>query len=95
MLKPLRNQVIVKPSAETNVEKVVKGIVIPGTVVESKLKEGVVVAVGPGYMFDTGVLKVPDVKVGDEVFYGSGFIEHMIDGEKHLIMSDENINMTK
>lgn len=90
MLKPLRNQIIVKPTIDTEEKKSAGGIVIPGTVVEGKYKYGTVVAVGPGYLLETGVLKVPDVKVDDVVLHGTGFAEVVIDNEKFLVMADDN-----
>ncbi len=95
MLKPLRNQIVVKPIEETEERKTAGGLFVPQTVVESKLKQGTVVAVGPGYLLDSGVLKVPDVKVGDVVLHGTGCIEVVVDNEKHLLMPDDNCLATK
>ncbi len=95
MYKPLRNQVIVKPIEQTEEKKSTGGIFIPGTVEEGKYKWGKVVATGPGYLFDSGIIKTVDVKVDDEVFYGSGFIEITFENEKYLVMSDENCLLIK
>lgn len=95
MLKPLRNQIIAKLIEETAERKTAGGLFVPGTVVEGKLKSGTVVAVGPGYLLDSGILKVPDVKIDDVVLFGTGFIEVVVDNEKYLLMPDDNCLATK
>ncbi len=95
MLKPLRNQIVVKPILQTEEKKSAGGIIVPGTVVEGKYKYGTVVAVGPGYLLDSGVLKVPDVKVDDVVLHGTGYAEVVVDGENYLVMPDDNCLATK
>jgi chaperonin GroES len=88
-LKPLGNNVIVKPLAEE--EKTRSGIIIPDTAKE-KPHEGEVIAVGQGKVNKVGNLVAMDVKAGDRVIYakytGS---EIKIEGEKYLIMPETDI----
>lgn len=72
MLKPTRNNIVVKPDAQE--EKTKSGLFIPQTRLgannNSELVKAEVIAVGPGYYTDKGVLVEPDVKVGDRVLFG-------------------------
>ena len=89
-LKPLRDQVIVKPIELEEVTK--SGIVIPDTARKEKPQEGVIVAAGDGKLDDSGKLIPMVVKVGDKVIYSkySGS-EIKLDDEEFLIMREENI----
>ena len=76
---------------ENGVEKTKGGIIIPDTAKE-KPEQGKVVAVGKGKVNDDGKLMAVGVKVGDTIVFGkySGS-EVELDGEKHLIMREEDI----
>ncbi|HCG98816.1 MAG: co-chaperone GroES [Candidatus Aquicultor primus] len=89
-LKPLRDQVIVKPIELEEVTK--SGIVIPDTARKEKPQEGVIVAAGDGKLDDNGKTIPMVVKVGDKVIYSkySGS-EIKLDDEEFLIMREENI----
>ena len=89
-LKPLRDQVIVKPIELEEVTK--SGIVIPDTARKEKPQEGVIVAAGDGKLDDSGKTIPMVVKVGDKVIYSkySGS-EIKLDDEEFLIMREENI----
>ena len=66
-LKPLDDRIVVeRVEAES---KTAGGIVLPESAKE-KPTRGVVRAVGPGRMLDSGKRGEPSVKVGDEVYYG-------------------------
>lgn len=68
------------------------GIIIPQTVSSDKLRQGVVVAVGPGRPKDDGSLIVPSVKVDDMVMYvKSSVIDVKIEGVDHVVMREESI----
>ena len=76
---------------ENSVEKTKGGIIIPDTAKE-KPEQGKIVAVGKGKVNDDGKLMPVGVKVGDTILFGkySGS-EVELDGEKHLIMREEDI----
>ena len=76
---------------ENGVEKTKGGIIIPDTAKE-KPEQGKIVAVGKGKVNDDGKLMPVGVKVGDTILFGkySGS-EVELEGEKHLIMREEDI----
>ena len=76
---------------DNGVEKTKGGIIIPDTAKE-KPEQGKVVAVGKGRVNDDGKLMPVGVKVGDTILFAkySGS-EVELDGEKHLIMREEDI----
>lgn len=66
-LRPLDDRIVVEPvEAE---EMTAGGIVLPDTAKE-KPQRGVVLAVGPGKLLDSGERGEMAVAVGDEVIYG-------------------------
>ena len=66
-IRPLDDRLVVEPlEAE---EKTTGGILLPDTA-KQKPQRGLVVAVGPGRMLDSGERVAVCVKVGDEVIYG-------------------------
>ena len=66
-LRPLDDRVVVEPvEAE---EVTAGGIVLPDTAKE-KPQRGVVLAIGPGKLLDSGERGELSVAVGDEVIYG-------------------------
>lgn len=88
-VRPLSDRVLVK-RVESE-EKTKGGIIIPDTAKE-KPNEGVVVAVGPGYVRDDGSRREPLVKTGDRVLFGKyDGTEVKIDGEAHLILRERDI----
>ncbi len=64
---PMDDRILVKPCEAD--ETTAGGIILPDTAQE-KPQRGVVVAVGPGKLLDSGKRGRPGVKVSDEVFYG-------------------------
>jgi chaperonin GroES len=88
-IKPLSDGVLVKQSqAEVTTAG---GIVLPDAAQE-KPHRGIVKAVGPGKLLDSGERGALSVKVGDEIFYGkySG-TEVEVDGEKFVILHEGDI----
>ena len=88
-LKPLDDRVVVEPvEAE---EMTTGGIVLPDSAQE-KPQRGIVLAVGPGKLLDSGERGKLSVAVGDEVIYGkySG-AEHEIDGREVKIVRESDI----
>ncbi|MSP52025.1 MAG: co-chaperone GroES [Alphaproteobacteria bacterium] len=88
-LKPLRNNVVVRRSAE--LARTPGGIIIPDTAKEKPV-EGDVLAVGPGARTEQGDIVPMDVKVGDRILLGkwSG-TEIKVDGEELLIVAESDI----
>lgn len=86
-LKPLGNGIVVDPIEY----KQVGPIVIPESARE-KSQEGIVVAVGPGKIDDTGKRIPVEVQVGDRVLttkYGGTELD--CDGRKHRLLSADDI----
>jgi chaperonin GroES len=88
-LRPLGDRIVVLPSPREEMTK--SGIVIPDTVKE-KPQEGMILAVGPGRVLDTGKREAMDLASGDKVLYAkySG-TEFKLDGEDLLIISARDI----
>ena len=88
-LRPLNDRVIVRRTPEET--KSAGGIVIPDTAAE-KPSRGEILAVGPGKANDQGVVRAPDVNVGDQILFGkySG-TEVKLDGETLLVMREDDI----
>ena len=88
-VRPLHNRVIVKRIEEE--AKTSGGIIIPDTAKE-KPQEGRIIATGPGRRDDKGNLVAMECKKGDRVLFGkySGS-EIKLDGEDHLIISEDDV----
>lgn len=88
-IKPLSDRILVKPVEQA--EEKIGGIIIPDTAKE-KPQEGLVVALGPGKMLESGQRQTPFVAVGNKVLYGkySG-TEVKYDGVDYLIMREDDI----
>jgi len=90
MLKPLSDYVAVKV-VEQEV-KTASGIVLPDTAIKEKSVTGMVVAVGPGKVYDNGKRVPVDVKVGDQIYFAKfGGQDVTLDGEKFLLISERDI----
>lgn len=89
LLKPLGDRVLLEPIEEKEEKK--GGIIIPDTAKE-KPQEGIIMAVGPGKLTDSGDRISMNVQKGDRVLYGkySG-TEVKIDGKEYLIMHEDDI----
>ena len=88
-IKPLHDKILVKRIEEENKTK--GGIIIPDTAKEKPM-EAQVVAVGAGKILKDGSKRPLAVKAGDRVLFAkySG-TEIKIDGEEHLILSEEEV----
>lgn len=88
-VKPLNDRVLIKRLEELQVTK--GGIVIPDTAKEKPI-EGLVVAVGPGKMSDSGNRMATALKEGDRVLFGKyAGTEIKVEGEEYLMMREEDI----
>lgn len=65
--RPMDDRILIEPRQAD--ERTAGGIVLPDTARE-KPQRGLVVAVGPGKLLDSGKRGEMSVKLGDEVFYG-------------------------
>ena len=88
-LKPLGDRVVVKPLDRDEVTK--SGIVLPDTAKE-KPQQGVVLAVGPGRVLDSGDRVALDVSVGDKIIFAkySG-TEFKLEDDDLLILNERDI----
>jgi chaperonin GroES len=88
-LRPLDDRVVVQP--EDAESTTAGGIVLPDSAQE-KPQRGVVVAVGPGKMLDSGNRGELTVGVGDTVIYGKyGGSNVEVDGTEVKILRESDI----
>lgn len=88
-IRLLDDRVLIKPSEAQ--EKTKHGIYLPEAAKE-KPQVGKVLAVGPGKLNDKGERQPMTVKKGDTVIFGKyAGTEIEIDGEKHLIVRENEI----
>jgi chaperonin GroES len=88
MLKPLDDKVVVRPIEEDQTTS--SGFVLVGQ--QEKPQMGEVIAVGPGLTLGNGDKIIPDLNVGDKVFYSKyqgTEVEH--DGQDLLILAYRDI----
>lgn len=88
-VRPLNDKILVKRAeAQT---KTKSGLFLPETAKE-KPQEATIVAVGDGKLLDNGKRAAFQVKKGDKVIIGKwGGTEIKIDGEEHLVLSEDDI----
>jgi len=88
-LKPLDDRIVVEPlEAE---EVTAGGIVLPDSAQE-KPHRGIVVAVGPGRLLESGERGALSIAVGDEVIYGKyGGSDIEVDGREVKILREADI----
>jgi chaperonin GroES len=88
-VKPLSDRVLVEPLEKE--ETTPSGIVLPETAKE-KPQEGLVLAVGPGRLLDSGERAPMEVKAKDKVLYAkyAGTELKMAD-KKYLILGEKDI----
>jgi chaperonin GroES len=89
-LKPLSNNVIVKPLKKEEMTK--SGIVLPDTVDKEKPEKGEVMAIGQGRLMDNGQIAKMTVKVGDQVLFKKYAPDEVkVDDEEYLVLSESDI----
>ncbi|ADC90075.1 chaperonin Cpn10 [Thermocrinis albus DSM 14484] len=89
-LVPLYDKIVVKRQEEQE-QRTAAGIIIPDTAKE-KPQIGEVVAVGEGKLLNNGQIVPLKVKVGDKVVFNKyAGTEVELDGEKYLIMSQDEV----
>ena len=88
-IAPLSDRVVVKPLKEE--DKTKGGIILPDTAKE-KPQRGVVEAVGPGKMDDSGKRIPMDIKKGDKVIYQKYTGTEIKENDKeYLILRESDI----
>ena len=88
-IKPLHDRVLVKRITEEETTK--GGIIIPDSAKEKPM-EGKIVALGQGKRLEGGKIQPLEVKKGDRVLLAKyAGTEVKIDGEEHLILSEDEI----
>ena len=89
MLRPLGDRIVVKPGPATEVTR--GGIVLPDSA-QKKPREGVVIAVGPGRVLDSGQRAPMDIEVGDTVIYSEfGGSEFTVGGEEYVVLEENQV----
>lgn len=85
--KPLGDKVVLKPLDVSDVLQ--SGLVLPSQVTD-KIKRGLVVAVGRGYLHPQTLEILPlETQVGDTVAYGDyGVTEVQVSGVTYLVISE-------
>ncbi len=88
-IRPLHDRVVVKRMEEEKTSA--GGIVIPDSATE-KPQRGEIIAVGNGAVTDSGEVRALDVKVGDQVYFGTyAGTAIKVEGEEVLIMKEDDI----
>jgi len=89
-LKPLNDNVIIKPLSDEEVTK--SGIIIPDTAQKERPERGEVVAVGPGKLMDNGQRSAIDLAPGNKVVFKKYSPDEIkIENEKFLIVSASDV----
>jgi chaperonin GroES len=89
MIKPLGDKVVVEPLEGE--DKSPGGIILPDTA-KKKPQEGIVIAVGPGKVLDSGERGKMQVKAGDKVIFAKyGGTEVTVDGKEYMILDQDSI----
>lgn len=88
-VKPLDDRVLLKQCEAE--EKTAGGIVLPDAAKE-KPQRGIVEAVGPGKLLDSGDRGEMSLKKGDEVYYGKYVgTDIKIDGTEYVIIRESDV----
>ena len=92
-LTPLHNNILIKLKARPKELKTKGGLYLPDTAnPEGTPMQGDVVATGEGLITPKGKLIPPSFKPGDTVVFGKfGGTELQIDGERHIIISENQL----
>lgn len=89
-LKPLHNNVLIKPLAEETTTSF--GLVLPQTIDQERPEKGEVIAVGPGKLLDNGQIAPMNVKVGDQVMFKKySPSEFKIKDQEYLVVREDDI----
>jgi len=88
-IRPLHDRIVVRRVEEDR--KSPGGIVIPDNAAEKPVR-GEVVAVGNGKILDSGEVRSPELKVGDQVLFGKyAGTEVKVEGKELLVMREDDV----
>jgi chaperonin GroES len=88
-IQPLEDRIVIRPADET--ESMRGGLYIPDTAKE-KPTQGAVIAVGPGRLDDNGKRIPMDLKVGDQVIYGTySGTNYTFEGDEYVIIKASDV----
>ena len=88
-IRPLQDRILVKRVDEE--ETTSGGIIIPDSAKE-KPQDGLVIAVGPGKLLDTGEVSPPGVKKGDRILFSKyAGTDVSVDGDEHIIIREDDV----
>ncbi len=88
-IRPLGDRIVVKPQEREEVTR--SGIVLPDTAKE-KPQQGVVIAVGPGKVTDSGERLPMEVQEGSTILFAKyAGTEFQLDGEDVLILRESDV----
>ena len=89
-LRPLSDHIVLEPEKEK--EKTQSGILLPDTADKEDIKQGKVVAIGPGRKTSSGKIITVDVKVGDKVLYSKYSPDKIkVEEKEYVIVKEEDI----
>jgi chaperonin GroES len=88
-IRPLQDRILVKRVDEEQTTS--GGIIIPDSAKE-KPQEGLVAAVGPGKILDTGKLAEMSVKAGDRILFSKyAGTDVNVDDVEHIIIREDDV----
>ena len=88
-IRPLHDRIVVRRVEEDR--KSPGGIVIPDNAAEKPIR-GDVIAVGNGKILDSGEVRSPELKVGDQVLFGKyAGTEVKVEGKELLVMREDDV----
>ena len=92
-ISPTGDRVVVRPlSPEEAGLRSASGIIIPETVDKEKSEQGIIMAVGPGKMNETGERIPVSVSVGDRVLFSKyGYDEVKVGGNEYYLVGEPSI----
>jgi len=89
-VKPLRDFLVVSVIKED--DKVAGGLLYRPSTVEDKVVNGKVLAVGSGYLTDSGNVVPLEVQVGDTVVFNKNYsVEVKQNGESFFVFREEHV----
>lgn len=89
-LHPLSDHIVIEPSKDE--ERTKSGILLPETAEKEDLKQGKVVAAGPGRKTSAGRVIPVEIKVGDKVLYSKYSPDKIkVEEKEYVIVKEEDI----
>ena len=90
VIEPLSDKIAILPD-KTN-QKLASGIELPSEARKTTTQTGEVVAIGPGFLLESGVRVPSNLKVGDKVGFSiHAGAEMEVDGTTYILINEEQI----